>query len=84
MNREHLHLMARVGTAIYQQDDLQQTDLDAVYDEVEKLVSEVEHLRGERAAVVAWLRANREASTLPKACWEADAIERGEHRKEKP
>ena len=39
----------------------------------------------ERAAVVAWLRANREASTLPKACWEADAIERGEHcREEKP
>jgi hypothetical protein len=37
----------------------------------------------DRAAVVAWLRANREASTLPKACWEADAIERGEHRREK-
>lgn len=36
----------------------------------------------ERAAVVAWLRANREASTLPKTCWEADAIERGEHRRE--
>jgi hypothetical protein len=36
----------------------------------------------ERAAVVAWLRANREASTLPKGCWEADAIERGEHRRE--
>ncbi len=35
----------------------------------------------ERAAVVAWLRATREASTLPKTCWEADAIERGEHRK---
>ena len=38
--------------------------------------------RRERAAVVAWLRANREASTLPKTCWEADAIERGEHRRE--
>jgi hypothetical protein len=36
----------------------------------------------DRAAVVAWLRANREASTLPKTCWEADAIERGEHRRE--
>jgi len=36
----------------------------------------------ERAAVVAWLRANREASPLPKTCWEADAIERGEHRRE--
>jgi hypothetical protein len=36
----------------------------------------------ERQAVVAWLRENRSASTLPKACWEADAIERGEHRRE--
>ena len=35
----------------------------------------------ERAAVVAWLRASRDASTLPKTCWEADAIERGEHRR---
>ena len=39
-------------------------------------------VRTERVAVVAWLRANREASTLPKTCWEADAIERGEHRRE--
>ena len=38
--------------------------------------------RRERAAVVAWLRDNRSASTLPKGCWEADAIERGEHRRE--
>ena len=38
-------------------------------------------VRTERVAVVAWLRANREASTLPKTCWEADAIERGEHRR---
>jgi hypothetical protein len=36
----------------------------------------------ERAAVVAWLRSNREASPRPKTCWEADAIERGEHRRE--
>jgi hypothetical protein len=36
----------------------------------------------ERQAVVAWLRDNRSASTLPKGCWEADAIERGEHRRE--
>ena len=38
--------------------------------------------RRERAAVVAWLRDNRSASTLPKTCCEADAIERGEHRRE--
>jgi len=38
--------------------------------------------RRERVAVVAWLRANPDASTLPKTCWEADAIERGEHRRE--
>jgi hypothetical protein len=38
--------------------------------------------RRERAAVVAWLRENRGGSTLWTACWEADAIERGEHRRE--
>jgi len=95
VNREHLHLMARVGTAIYQQDDLQQTDLDAVYDEVEKLVTEVEHLRGERAAVVAYVRseANQprpieagERALSPSGrgllLFYADRIERGEHRRE--
>ncbi len=38
----------------------------------------------ECADVLAWLRANREASPLPKTCWEADAIARGEHRREVP
>lgn len=36
----------------------------------------------ERAATVRFLRGNREASPLPKPCWEADIIERGEHRRE--
>jgi len=40
------------------------------------LVAEVEHLREERAAVVAWLRDEMHHG------WEADAIERGEHRRE--
>ena len=40
------------------------------------LVEEVERLRGERAAVVAWLR---ERNFLE---WEAQCIERGEHCKE--
>ena len=60
------------------------------------LVAEVERLRGEaereRAAVVKWLRAEAEASaqtfTLQAGQWAnridglADAIERGEHRRE--
>ena len=46
--------------------------------EVERLKAENEVLRGERAAVVAWLRrqGGRSAWTL------TDAIERGEHRRE--
>ena len=48
---------------------------------VKDLIAELREARGERAAVVAWLRANREASPRPKTCWE-DAIERGEHRRE--
>ena len=56
------------------------------------LVAEVEHLRGERAAVVAWLRAEAEAEARAYTgkAWVvasrvdnmADAIERGEHRRE--
>lgn len=45
-------------------------------DDMAALVSEVELLRGERAAVVAWLRANT------CGCYDfASAIERGEHRR---
>lgn len=47
MDKAHLNLLARLGTALYQQDNLQQADLDAVYDEIEALVAEVERLRAE-------------------------------------
>jgi hypothetical protein len=52
------------------------------------LVAEVEHLRGERAAVVAWLRGNRACCEHPSyrvSCLSrlaADEIERGKHRSE--
>ena len=49
---------------------------------VKELIAELRHARGERAAVVAWLR-----TTQPTRMWAAlldasDAIERGEHRRE--
>ena len=47
------------------------------------LVAEVERLRGERAAVVAWLRSWEGLSDWPRTL--AASIERGEHRsKEEP
>lgn len=49
MDKAHLNLLARLGTALYQQDNLQQADLDAMYDEIEALVAEVERLRHEVA-----------------------------------
>jgi hypothetical protein len=58
VDKPHNALLARVGTALYQQVDLQQADLDAVYDEIEALVADVERLRGERDAYhEAWARA---------------------------
>jgi hypothetical protein len=48
--------------------------------------AEVERLRGERAAVVAWLRGEagfcRVPVNMPYCDFYADAIERGEHRRE--
>jgi hypothetical protein len=49
------------------------------------LVEEVERLRGERAAVVAWLRSQVSQAVSDGDLdldWTADAIERGEHRRE--
>lgn len=55
------------------------------------LVVEVEHLRGERAAVVTWLRDcdkrcrehdGRENAVSETYCKAADAIERGDHHRE--
>ena len=74
-------------------------DIVPLVDAHDALVAEVEHLRGERAAVVAWLRGEPERlvacsghrhadgkpclvlSPMP-AEELADAIERGEHRRE--
>jgi len=51
--------------------------LTATTAELYRLIEEVEYLRRERAAVVAWLRANT------CGCYDfASAIERGEHRRE--
>ena len=43
---------------------------------VKELIAELREARKERAAVVAWLRDEMHHG------WEADAIERGEHRRE--
>jgi hypothetical protein len=50
---------------------------------VKKLIAELRDARGERAAVVAWLRGQAESTSFrPRGCPLADAIERGEHRRE--
>jgi len=46
---------------------------------VKELISELREARGERAAVVAWLRLLRPVASTYLL---ADAIERGEHRRE--
>ena len=52
-------------------------------DEWDLLMNELRYLRGERAAVVAWLRSQAETTNYrPRGCPLADAIERGEHRRE--
>jgi hypothetical protein len=59
-------------------------------DDMAGLISEVEHLRGERADVVAWLRDDAEDYSRDvnlhhpaRALWDAAiCIERGEHRRE--
>jgi hypothetical protein len=58
-------------------------------DDMAGLISEIEHLRGDRAAVVAWLRkeaVSHRRDGFPIAAYtmqeRADAIKRGEHRRE--
>jgi hypothetical protein len=54
---------------------------DNEYDETAKLVADA--VAQERAAVVAWLRSQAESTNYrPRTCPLADAIERGEHRRE--
>jgi len=55
-----------------------QLDVVPLVDAHNALLAEVEQLRGERAAVVAWLRAGWDESRR----YAANAIERGEHRRE--
>jgi len=53
--------------------------------EVERLKAENEVLRGERAAVVAWLRREMQPCSGPvrsTLAWAANGIECGEHRRE--
>lgn len=50
---------------------------------VKELIAELREARGERAAVVAWLREQADSTNFrPRGCPLADAIERGEHRRE--
>ena len=49
---------------------------------IRTLVAEVEHLRGERAAVVAWLRRPTDPVDEVLTLRWAREIERGEHRRE--
>jgi len=60
--------------------------LTATTAELHRLIEEVEYLRGERAAVVAWLRENGSDPSLGVHGWTmrslADEFERGEHRRE--
>ena len=49
---------------------------------VKDLIAELREARGERAAVVAWLRSQAETTNYrPRGCPLADAIERGDHMK---
>lgn len=56
------------------------TELEA---SIRTLIAEVEYLRGERAAVVAWLREQDATIDFRPRVWPmAEMIERGEHRRE--
>ena len=79
MTPELSSLLARVGTALYSPDSLTRRDADVIYTDVDALVTEVERLRGERAAVVAFLRVKYDRYSAHHA---AECIERGEHRRE--
>jgi hypothetical protein len=66
-----------ISAGIYGDDRMSRSTLNAATAALSQLVAEVERLRGERAAVVAWLRAN---TSGPYDF--AEHIERGEHRGE--
>ena len=67
--------------------DLLRTGRDAARDYADRVEAEVLYLRGERAAVVAWLREVLAEASLPLGVSQVfdavvDTIERGEHRRE--
>ena len=73
-------LVAKISTGIYGDDRMTWSTLEAATTALSQLVAEVERLRGERAAVVAWLR--REIQKCGCDDDTASCIERGEHRSE--
>ena len=83
-------LVATISAGIYGDDRMSWSTIEAATTALSQLVAEVERLRGERAAVVAFLHA--EAQRMYEAgqdrpAWfvlenRAEAIERGEHRRE--
>ena len=73
-------LVAKISTGIYGDDRMTWSTIEAATTALSQLVAEVERLRGERAAVVAWLR--REIQKCGCDDDTASCIERGEHRSE--
>lgn len=81
-------LVAKISTGIYGDDRMTWSTIEAATTALSQLVAEVERLRGERAAVAAWLREvserrfsrnEREQGIVFRLAHE---VERGEHRRE--
>lgn len=74
-------LVAQISAGIYGDDRMTWDTIEAATTALSQLVTEVERLRGERAAVVAYLR-ERQPDWPAGSGGHADAIENGEHRRE--
>ena len=83
-------LVAKISTGIYGDDRMTWSTIEAATTALSQLVAEVERLRGERAAVVAWLREGltqlgQQTRLVSLGALLSDmvgVIERGEHRRE--
>jgi hypothetical protein len=97
MTSAHNDLLTRLGTALSGDAELSQSETEAIWNEVDALVAEVERLRMDRADIDHAYAFAREKATaveraavvawLEKAGWMPSMIEvfrRGEHRKETP
>ena len=73
---------SRINDGIYGYAQQSDADRDDAFSALSVLISEVERLRGERPAVVAWLQAASQRDIDDPLNEAADAIERGEHRSE--